>query len=193
MVLHIQSDRAEFDLRPRWKKLRMTFSARCLVEIRVGSPHGGDGGVAFNDLIDLDLSMTTPCIGVELFWYRDYLFAARFIYAANSSAVSKIYHGDPFARDPPLTNETFMMQPGERINKVTWYAGEHGWTYRDKLIRFVRGIQFFTSAGRRSKLYGTSAGDVYTESFDGFTLGPVTGKSATLIDQLQFTWIKRGE
>ena len=164
-----------------------------LVEIRFGSPHGGDGGGAFNDQIDLNLSATTPCIGVELFWYPDYLIAARFIYTTKNSSVSSVYYGDPSARDLPFMNETYMMHSGERINKVTWYAGEHLWRVRGKAVRYVRGIQFYTSAGTESQLYGTSQGHAYTESFDGFSLGPIAGNAGTLIDQLQFTWIKRGE
>ena len=170
--------------------MRMTFSARCLAEIRIGFPHGGDGGVAFNDQTDLKLSMMTPCIGVELYWCSDDLVAARFIYPTAVSSASKVYHGIPYTHNPALTHETFLMQGRERINKVTWYVGEHRLVVGNKRAQYVRGIQFYTTAGRISKLYGASEGDAYTESFDGFILGPVAGKSGAVIDQLQFTWIK---
>jgi hypothetical protein len=90
-------------------------------------------------------------------------------------------------------NETFMMQAGERINKVTCYVAEHHQSYLGKQVRYVRGIQFYTTAGRTSDVYGASEGNAETEFHDGFTLGYVTGRSGSLIDQLQFTWIRRGE
>ena len=164
-----------------------------LAAIIVGTAHGGAGGAPFDDQIDLKLEIMTPCVGVELFWYPDYLFAARFIYPGGDPTASKVYHGGPVERDPPLNHETFMMQDGERINKVTWYAGKHLWSVGSELVLYVRGIQFYTNAGRKSKLYGSSDGDAYTESYDGFILGHAAGKSGTLIDQLQLTWINQGE
>jgi hypothetical protein len=156
-------------------------------------PHGNpDSGVPFDNAVDLKLSPMTPCIGVELFWYPDYLFAVRFIYGAESSSIQNVYHGQPMKTDPTLLNEKFMMENGERINKVTWYVGKHIWQVGGELIPFVLGIQFYTTSGRKSQLYGSTKGEVQTESNDGFTFGYARGRSVTLIDQLQIVWINQG-
>ena len=164
-----------------------------LAMFRYGKPHGSPtGGLPFDDAIDLKLPLMTPCIGVDVFWYPDYLFALRFIYRGENSSSSKGYHGDPTSRDPPLSNKTFMMNVGERINKVTWYVGTHLWQYAGNLFPFVLGIQFFTSRGRTSQLFGSIEGEKYSESYEGFTLGYAKGRSVTLIDQLQIVWINQG-
>lgn len=85
------------------------------------------------------------------------------------------------------------MRTGEEINKVTFYTGTRGWSYKNKLIRFVLGIQFETTNGRISPLYGSNDGDEHSESFVGYTFGYAKGSSGTLIDQLQIVWIKEGE
>ena len=160
---------------------------------RSGLLHGGATSKPFDDSVDLDLSPTQACIGVELFWYDEYLFALRFIYKGQDRSASPIFHGDSSERDPPLKTGKFMLSAGEKINKVTWYAGTHDWKYNNKLIRFVLGIQFETTNGRISPLYGSNGGDEHSESFKGYTFGYAKGTSVTLIDQLQIVWIKESE
>ena len=171
-----------------------TFSLHHLVlsdvaMMRVGSPHGGEGGEPFNDQTDLSLPAMTPCLGVDVLWYADYLFNVRFIYRERNSSISTVYHKASDSSSGPLTRESFMMQDGEKISKVTWYAGTHLWSVDDDLIRFVTGIQFQSTAGRTSRLYGSSKGDKHSESFDGFILGHAAGRSELLLHQLQLTWI----
>ena len=155
----------------------------------VGSSHGGEGGQPFNDQTDLKLPVMTSCLGVDVLWYPDYLFNARFIYRERNSSISTVYHEKSDTSSGPLTHESFMMQDGEKINRVTWYAGTHRWSVDHALIRFVIGIQFHTTAGRTSRLYGSSDGDEHTESYDGFILGHAAGRSGPVIHQLQLTWI----
>ncbi|CAF1249330.1 unnamed protein product [Adineta steineri] len=171
--------------------LEMTKMDTFVVEkgiIQLGFLHGGVLTTPFDDSQDLNLSMMTPCLGVEVFWYPDYLFAIRFIYGDENSFIPKIYHGDPSERTPPLLSEKYLMENGERINKITWYAGTRNWQSDDKFIRFITGIQFFTTAGRVSPLYGSNKDDAHTESFDYYTLAFAKGGSIMLIDELQFAW-----
>ena len=86
-----------------------------------------------------------------------------------------------------------MLRDGEKINKVTFYTGTRTRSYKNKLIRFVLGIQFETTTGRVSPLYGSNDGDEQSEAFVGYTFGYAKGTSGTLIDQLQIVWIKEGE
>jgi hypothetical protein len=142
-----------------------------------------------------------PCIGVEVFW-RSHLFAIRFIYEPDNSSIPKIYHGHHGNLNnvnPPLSNETFLLSNEERINKVTLYAGTGGgtgnrvWVTGNPTIRYIMGIQFHTTTGRTSPLYGTEGEEKFTESYEGFTLGYAKGRSGLLIDMLQFVWYNQGE
>jgi len=160
---------------------------------QIGKAYGNPINVVpFNDYVDLGLSQWTPFIGVEVFWLPEYLYALRFIYGEQNSSIPKIYHGDSNLKDPAYFNEMFMLMNGERINKVTSYFGRNLWQFDGKLIPFVLGIRFQTTSGRTSQLYGSSKGDEYTESFDGFTFGYAKGRSVTLIDQLQIEWKNQG-
>jgi hypothetical protein len=161
-----------------------------------GSSHGGSGGGSFDDAVDLKLSPTTSCIGVEFFWESARLVAIRFIYEENNSSAQQFYHGSDGKSNryySALTNETFMMNAEERINKVTWYAGADIWYSNNRKVRYVLGIQLHTTAGRTSRLYGSSKGEMYTESYEGFTLGYAKGRSGLLVDMLQFVWYNQGE
>jgi hypothetical protein len=166
-----------------------------LAMIKYGVPHGGPGGVPFDDANDLKLLATAYCIGAELFWQPDYLAAIRFIYQQDQIVVSKVHggYGDPYKLVSSLLNETFIMDDGERINKVTRYQGTSNFVYPDgSRIEHVLGIQFHTTAGRTSRLYGSNIGERYNESHTGYTLGFAKGRSGFLIDMLQFAWYKQG-
>ncbi len=134
------------------------------------------------------------CIGVELFWNSELLFAIRFIYQQENSSIPEIYrggHGKPseVIDKYSLRNEKFIMNGSERINKITWYKGTNIWRYGDgDLIEAVLGIQFHTTGGRISGLYGISKGAMYDESYEGYILGYATGRSGILVGMLQFVW-----
>jgi hypothetical protein len=150
----------------------------------------------FDNAVDFKLLPTTHCIGVELFWEDNDFVAIRFIYQSNNSSDQKAYHGSHINRGhrgSPIHNETFMMHDGERINKVTWYVGTYVWSISTVKIRYVLGIQFYTTARRMSQLYGSNKGEMYTESPEGFTLGYARGRAGFLVDMLQFVWYNQGK
>ncbi len=170
----------------------------CIVTIRYGSAHGGSGGGSFDDEIDLKLSPMKPCIGVEVFW-RSHLFAIRFIYEQDDSSLSKVYYGHHgnLRNAKDLSNETFLLTNEERISKVTLYAGTETrgivWKVGNRIIRYILGIQFHTTTGRTTRLYGVNDGEKFIDSFDGFTLGYAKAKSGLLVDMLQFVWYNYGK
>jgi hypothetical protein len=138
----------------------------------------------------------TSCIGVELFWSSYLLLAVRFIYTEDNMSVPKVYHGvngEPSKFSSTLLNEIFLMSAVERIDKITWYVGTRSLRLSGNIPRFVSGIQFHTTAGRTSQLYGSNKGDMYTESYEGFTLGYAKGRSGLLVDMLQFVWYNQGK
>jgi hypothetical protein len=172
------------------------FSSSYIAVVRYGSPHGGSNGEPFDDAVDLKLEPMTSCIGVELFWSSYLLLAVRFIYKEDNLSVPKVYHGvhgEPTKFSSTLLNEIFVMNAVERIDKIALYVGTRSLRGGGNLTRFVSGIQFHTTAGRTSQLYGSSKGDMYTESYKGFTLGYAKGRSGLLVDMLQFVWYNQGK
>lgn len=170
--------------------------------IRYGSSYGNfKGGGSFNDANDLKLPVLTYCVGIEVFW-RPFLAAIRFIYDWDDICYQKIYHGngdDPIERDPSVSSEKFFLSKDERINKVTLYVGTgetedlYVFTFGGKTIRYVMGIQFHTTSGRTTRLYGVKGDEEFTDSYEGFTLGYVKGRSGLVIDSFQFVWYSEGK
>jgi hypothetical protein len=164
--------------------------------IQYGIPHDGSSGGPFDDAVELQLKPTTYCTGVKFFYQPDYLFAGEFIYRKNDSITLRIRggHRDPTRYESSILSETFMMEHEERINKVTWYAGTHFWVGANSTpIPYVLGIQFYTTTGRTSGLYGSNKGEPYTEMYEGFTLGYPKDKCGFLVDMLQFVWYSQVE
>jgi 5'(3')-deoxyribonucleotidase len=54
----------------------------------------------------------------------------------------------------------------------------------------IKDFKFFTNKGRSIPSDNFVVGDVYTEQFDGYTLGYATGRTSQCIDQLQFFWYR---
>lgn len=111
-------------------------------------------------------------------------------------SVGTIYHGYygyPQDAKPSLSNDTFLLSDNEQINKVTLYVGSINgdliglW---NKSYRCVVGIQFYTTIGRTSLLYGRKDGEKFGESYEDFVFGYATGTSGGFIDMLQFVWYK---
>ena len=138
----------------------------------------------------------STCIGVEVFW-KSQLVAIRFLYRNYNSSIANLYHGYPDSNDSSLLNDTFLLSDDERINKVTLYVGigtaENIYKVIDTPIRHVLGIQFYTTIGRLSPLYGAKEGEEFNEFYKGFILGYATGRSGVIIDMLQFVWYKQGK
>jgi hypothetical protein len=51
-------------------------------------------------------------------------------------------------------------------------------------------LQFFTNKGRTIPPNTSVEGNVYTERFNGYTLGYATGRAGLRIDQIQFFWYR---
>jgi len=167
--------------------------------VRRGSIYGNlSGGSPFNDSTDLKLPAMTCCIGVEVFWHQ-FLSCVRFIYDRNDELYPKIYHGN--ADDKPdhtecFLSDRFMLSNEEKFNGVTLYIGQGAHvggylTFAGQSITIVTGIQFHTTEGRTTRLYGAKDEGEYTESFEGYVLGYVRGRCGLAIDEFQFIWHKQ--
>jgi len=202
---NLASQQGDLDQSLQWHDRSRTFkkqnsnpSTDCLD--RIGSAYGNlEGGSSFDDSTELKLLTKACCVGVEVFWKR-YLRAIRFIYDRIDEFYPKIYHGNDDHRPNKVFNEKFMLVDGENFQSVTLYVGqaeddeyEGAIIVDDEYISFITGIQFHTTNERTTRLYGMKDENEYTESFDGYVLGYVRGRSGLAIDEFQFIWYKQNE
>jgi len=181
-----------------FKKQNFTASTNRLD--RIGSVYGSPrGGSSFDDSIELKLPTETCCVGVEVFWER-YLEAIRFIYDKTDEFYPKIYHGNGNCRPNNVFNAKFMLVDGENFQSVTLYVGKAtddkykgGIIVDGEYTSFITGIQFQTTNGRITPLYGMKDEKKCTDSFYGYVLGYVRGRSGLAIDEFQFIWYKQNE
>jgi hypothetical protein len=146
--------------------------------------YGGNGGTTFNDYIDIPLKFVNRCTSIKLYWYTAGLSMIQFVYSTNLSSSNHGYSGGE-------TNATFYLQSNEEINQINVFTGAFSLIPTFCNSTCVIGIQFSTTLGQTTKVYGTSDGQMNTEpSQQGYTLGYVRGRSGALIDMLQFVWYK---
>jgi hypothetical protein len=80
-----------------------------------------------------------------------------------------------------------MLTSNEEINKINLYQNSHESNFS------IVGIQFRTTNGRKSDVFGSNDGHFLTESFEDYTFGYAKGKEQydKGIEMLQFIWIKQ--
>jgi hypothetical protein len=88
----------------------------------------------------------------------------------------------------------FELNPNEEINNITVHVGDrqipNEFMNGGKTLLVV-GIQFHTTSGRTSRVYGGSGEAKIEPDLPGYVLGYVKGMCAGYIDSLQFVWYKR--
>jgi hypothetical protein len=139
---------------------------------------------SFNDAKDLELSYIDRCIGVELQWTRISLISIRFIYSNNrSSSLSTAQSKNLSDVLSPRFSSTFILTSNEEINKINLYSTNFT----------IIGIQFRTTHGRKSSVFGSNDGHFLTESFENYTFSYAKGRQQNPkgIEMLQFIWIKQ--
>jgi hypothetical protein len=169
--------------------------------MKEGFWHGIQGkfvrGQSFDDAKDLMLAYTDRCIGVELYWVNKYLASIRFFYSnSRSSTVNRPPSDNQLDRLPRFSNN-FTLDANEEINKVIFYERAYRTYTNDSLRNFqmkdvIIGIQFRTTKGRESDLFGSDDGKFAVESFAGYTFRCAKGRQQDdkRIEMLQLVWFK---
>ncbi|CAF0969417.1 unnamed protein product [Rotaria sp. Silwood1] len=164
--------------------------------IKAGQKFGGTGGSLFDDsstknftcshyLSRIIIRNDNDDDGMPLDWIQ-------FIYSSSydqNSVIEGQTHG--FRRTSEVSQ--FLLEKDERIYKIRGKLSNVTLSSQDGTLFstiLVRGLQFFTSKGRASRSYDHLEGKVFTEEYDGYTLGYATGRSGLFIDQLQFYWYR---
>jgi hypothetical protein len=123
--------------------------------MKEGLPYGNINLIqneSFNDAKDLELTYTDRCIGVELEWTNISLISARFLYSNNrSSNISTVQSKNTSLVSFQLTS-TFMLTSNEEINKINLYQNSRETNFS------IVGIQFRTTNGRKSDVFGSNDG-----------------------------------
>ena len=152
-------------------------------EVHVSPAYGGMGGSSFNDSIDKSLSSSDQCTSVVLHWYDDVLASVRFVYSGNIT-------GTDYGSAASHKTETFHLRSAERISTIHIFLGQHRWA-KDIENSTVIGIQFLTTFGYKTQVYGSSVGQRVEEpNRVGYTFGYAAGRAGAVIERLQFVWYK---
>ena len=170
--------------------------------MKEGFQHGIHGkfvrGQSFDDAEDLTLSYTDRCIGVEVYWVDKYLASIRFFYSNGRYSADRPRSHDQLVGLNRSSNK-FTLYPTEEINKVVFYEHAHRTDTNDSSSTFqmkgvMVGVEFRTTTGRKSDLFGSDDGSYTAESFLGYTFRCAKGRRHDVerIETLQLVWFKLG-
>ncbi|UJR18267.1 hypothetical protein I4U23_005170 [Adineta vaga] len=149
---------------------------------------------SFDDDKDLILSNTDRCIAVEVYWINNYLSFIQFFYSNNRSSLVQRPSKDNQLNRVSYSFNRFNLNMNEEINKVIFYEHTHRLsmnnTFQKKYV--VVGIQFRTTKGRKSDLFGTDDGNFTVESFVGYKFRYAKGQQLNdkRIEIFQLVWFK---
>ncbi|CAF1548496.1 unnamed protein product [Adineta ricciae] len=163
---------------------------RCLDDvyaIKEGDINGGNGGESFDDAKGYGLTYGDRCTAVEVHWSSNLINSVRFTYRMSSTQDKTVHYGS-HGEDAGF-HEEFQLLPDEEINKVTVNARNITMVTNTSYF-LITGIRFHTTQGRMSQHYGASNDPSLTESYDGYTLFYVKGRSGRFLDGLRFVWSK---
>ncbi|CAF1128231.1 unnamed protein product [Rotaria sordida] len=161
----------------------------CIIIIKPGQKFGGTSGDDFNDSLLPDFTCHhLSAIGV--YAHDDNIESYQFFYSLdndNQLTIESQIHGNQ-------NSEMIRMFEFDKDEKIDSVEGQiinenivspNG---TNLTISRITGLQFFSTKGRASLSYNGQLGQTFTENFDQYTLGYVTGKATHYINQLQFFW-----
>jgi len=165
--------------------------------IKVGKKFGGIDGVDFVDSSIPNFTYYHYLSGITVShdernnYFESIQFLYKSIYDHQNNIKSEI-HGN--YRYKSHNTQTYILDNDERIYKVQGQITNmlHTEVDNSKYRRtWIRGIQFFTTKGRKIPSYKEEDDDeTFFEQYNGYTLGYVSGRSYRNIDQLKFYWYR---
>jgi hypothetical protein len=173
------------------KKQHSLPSIQDNVRIKIGKIFGNSTITSFDDslienfttshrLREIIMRLDSDCLGwIQCFYSLD-------------SHPEDILRGATYGlREPTDVGEKFRLDKDERIFKVQIKI-DYVQLFKDGAPsmkpQLIRNLRFFTTKGRSTPEIDHFSGEMYTEEFEGYTLGYLTGRSDRYIDQLQFYW-----
>jgi hypothetical protein len=158
--------------------------------IKLGTKIGGIGGSPFNDSSMISFTSSHYLRGMITERNMLPLEWCQFVYSPSSDSENTLESKLRGTRRTTDINERFILTRHERINKVQVVLDKEIIHVGNipRLIPLIRGIRLFTTKGQSSRSIDHIEGEIFTEQFDGYTVGYVSGRSGLFIDQLQFHW-----
>ncbi len=161
-----------------------------------GQKFGDDSGRDSDDSL-LKNFTTSHYLSGFVFSDIDAFYACQFIYRTANDKESRIessVYGE-YGRKLNRTYE-YHLNDDERIKEVQIQLVDKEFLRHDNsslTIKIITGLKFITTKGQSFPPNIDLTGDgIQSESFPGYTLWYVTGKSALTVDQLQFFWYPTG-
>ncbi len=122
----------------------------------------------------------------------DGLESYQFFYRSSSDSRQELksqFHGN----EEFVKIDEHKFDENEKINKVEGQIVKKiivldNGTNTTKVL--ITGIQFSTTEDHANPSYDGPLGTSFSESFDGYTLGYVTGRADQYIEQIQFFWYR---
>ncbi len=119
---------------------------------------------------------------------ESYQFFYRSSYNSHQEIKSQFHGNEEFVKI-----DEHKFDENEKINKVEGQIVKKiivldNGTNITKVL--ITGIQFSSTEDHASHSYDGPLGTSFSESFDGYTLGYVTGRADQYIEQIQFFWYR---
>jgi hypothetical protein len=162
------------------------------LRIKIGEIFGNSSNdSAFDDSLIENFTTSHYLRGIILRMDSDCLGWIQCFYSSDSHSddiLRGITHG---IREQTDVGEQFWLDNDEKVFKVQIKV-DYVQLFKDgrpsMKPRIIRNLRFFTTNKRSTPKIDQFGGEMYTEEFEGYTLGYLTGTSSRYIDQLQFYW-----
>lgn len=159
------------------------------ITVKPGKVFGNSNAFDFNDSSLFNYSTTHYLCGLDIRGENGFEIY-RFYYDSsiyNQRPIPSEFHGNEHLEfKVPFhfaTNDKIKRVQGRLVNKTI--DSDRNFT---KLI--ITGLEFTSEDDVTSPMYRETLGEMFTEEYDGYTLGYATGKSREYIEQIQFFWYK---
>ncbi|CAF0802472.1 unnamed protein product [Adineta ricciae] len=172
------------------EKLNTLYNQNQFTSKKLGKTFGGNHGGSFDDSLTDKFTFYHYLNGMQGTQHGEVLSYIRFSYSSlqneNHTIVSPLHGFNDFSKQ----SQIFMLTKDERIIAVHVYVNKHTEVVNDPSndLNIITGLQFFTTSGRSSPIFGEAFGERFVEEFNGAALGYATGKYGPSLNQLQFVW-----
>ncbi|CAF0869077.1 unnamed protein product [Rotaria sp. Silwood1] len=163
----------------------------CIIFIKAGQKFGGTSGDYFDDSFLPDFTCH-HLSGITTYRNDDRMESYEFSYSSdddNHNPIESQTHDNQNA----IIKTQFEFDNDEKIERVEGQLINENIVFPNGTnitTSRITGLQFFSTKGRASPSYNGRLGETFTENFDGYTVGFVTGRSNHYINQLQFFWYR---
>lgn len=163
-----------------------------LPSLKSGARFGGSGGGVFDDSSVKNFTRSHYLRGLITSDQKMPLEWCQFLYSSPDNPENVLQSELQGTRQATDVIQRFFLVQTERIKKVQIVVNSQI-LYVDNIrtsVPLICGVRLFATDGQTSPSIDHLEGHFYTEQFDGYTVGYVTGRSGLYVDQVQFHWYR---